>query len=97
MPSSSTAPQAEVDSRQSSGRPRAPSTAIATPIAFCGCKIYTSAAKQCWRVYPYPGQSVYDKSFSWKGGQSPEAVWERVMAYCDNPSLPDSRKSDIAA
>ena len=76
------------------GRPSMMPTEKASPIVYRGCKIYSSPARRAWRVYPFPVDSVYDKAFYWSAGA--EAQWQRLLAYCENPTLPKSRMKDVA-
>ena len=77
------------------GRPAMMPKDKVEPIVYRGCKIYSSVARQAWRVYPYPMEPVYDKRFGWSTGPAPQ--WQKVMAYCESPALPDCRKKDLAA
>ena len=64
-------------------------------IIYKGCKIYSSVKMASWRVYPYRKLSVYDKRFRWS--TDPKAQWEKVLRYCEKPTLPHSRGKDIAS
>ena len=74
-------------------RPAMPPLAPMKAIVYRGCKIYASMARKVWRVYPYPGLTVYDKKISWAGDS--EKAWATVLDYCEAPTLPDSRKADV--
>ena len=75
-------------------RPPMMPTEKAVPMVYRGCKIYSSVARRAWRVYPFPAESRYDKKCSWSGDH--ESQWQKLLSYCENPTLPESRKKDIA-
>ena len=56
------------------------------PLFYNGCKVYENA--KAWRVYPFPRESVYDKSFPFVV-HTKEAVWQSVIKFCKSPSVPD--------
>ena len=55
-----------------------------------GCKIQSNPNTRKWRVFPKPGKYLYDKPFAW--GSNPRLVWESLLAYCNNPTLPAGTK-----
>ena len=75
-------------------RPPMMPTEVAAPMTYRGCKIYSSVKRRAWRVYPFPVDSVYDKPFYWKAGA--ETQWQKLLSYCESPTLPESRKKDVA-
>ena len=75
------------------GRPPAPSPVAMAPMSYKNTKIYTDVKNKLWRVYPFPGRPVYERKFRWKG--SPAVAWQKLLDFCDNPSVNDRRKCDI--
>ena len=55
-----------------------------------GCKIQSNPNNRKWRVFPKPDKYMYDKGFPW--GADPNAAWKSVLAYCNNPVLPEGTK-----
>ena len=62
------------------------------PLVFNKCRVYESPGK--YRVVPFPGQSRYDKSFSFVTKSKPD-VWKDVIEYCKKPSIPKDSKNAI--
>ena len=46
---------------------------------YCNCKVYTSLARNAWRVLP-KGEKV-DRAFKWT--DAPETAWCEAMSYCE--------------
>ena len=88
-------PVAPAGSSGESIAPSMPALIAASPCEYRGCKIYTSLKTSVWRVVPFPRQSVYDKKFHW--GAEPARAWAALVAYCEAPTLPESRKGDLVA
>ena len=59
------------------------------PLDYRGCRVYVSLPKECWRVVPRPLMSKYDKLFNFRA-KGKKAVWDEVMKYCENPSIPST-------
>ena len=66
------------------------------PMIYKGCKIMSFQSRKKWRVWPKPGESLYDKAFAW--GSDPSASWKSVLAFCERPSMPSpvTRNSKVA-
>ena len=76
---------------QCTTRPSMPDvTKSMNPMIYKGCKIMASQNKKAWRVFPNPGQSPYDKKFSWD--PDPRSSWNRLIAFCDKPFVPTTKK-----
>ena len=56
------------------------------PFAYRGCKVYNY--KNGYRVYPKPSESKYDKPFAYGKYESRGELWEALLDYCENPSIP---------
>ena len=84
-------PRAEVgDNAFEKNKP--PKFGTQLPLVFNKCRVYESPGK--YRVVPFPGQSRYDKSFSF-GTKSKSDVWKDVIEYCKKPSIPKDSKNAI--
>lgn len=70
----------------SEDRPAMPPLGIHPPFFYRGCKVYSSPAAKKWRVMPRPGGCLYDRAFAW--GSNPQAKWQQLLAYCEDPVLP---------
>ena len=85
---------ASVDEASVGDRPPMMATGAAAAIVYKGCKIYSSVKMKAWRVYPFPNETVYDKRFRWSC--DPISQWEKVLKYCESPTLPETRKKEIS-
>ena len=85
---------ASVDEASVGDRPPTMATGAAAAIVYKGCKIYSSVKMKAWRVYPFPSETVYDKRFRWSC--DPISQWEKVLKYCESPTLPETRKKEIS-
>ena len=63
-------------------------------LSYLGCRIYTVPEHNRWRVVPMPGVSRYDKGFAWLT-RTPAEAWESLIAYCQNPTLPEKRTGEF--
>ena len=81
--------------RATGDEPAMPPLAKCAPVGYRGCRIYTAVKQSCWRVYPQPGVSVYDRKIMWTA--NPAESWQKLIAYCKNPVLPASRRLHVAA
>ena len=57
------------------------------PLCYRGCKIYDAVKAMKFRVVPKPGESLYDKAFSYKIIPKKEA-WAHALKFCIRPSIP---------
>ena len=64
------------------------------PLTYSGCKVYDSPSKKCFRVYPRPGESVYDKVFNY-GATTKVKAWTDAMKFCEKPFIPKSSPNYI--
>ena len=64
-----------------------PKLGTACPLFYKGCKVYDSATKKTFRVYPRPGTSVYDKGFPYITVTKKKA-WTDALGYCEKPTIP---------
>ena len=58
------------------------------PFIFLGCKVLCTST--AYRVFPKPGQSVYDKSF--KHISDKTAAFKAMIEFCKKPSIPKDSK-----
>ena len=61
------------------------------PLVYKGCKVYHSVSKCMWRVVPRPGESAFDKAFSY--GKDTDVkrkskMWLELLKYCEKPVIP---------
>ena len=54
------------------------------PLIYLGCKVYEQTGK--YRIYPRPGESKYDKSFTFGGDK--KTAWVNALNFCKAPSIP---------
>jgi len=65
--------------------PEYPGTDPHATIDYKGFSICNSISKHRWRVTTCCAPT-YDKGFGYN--TNPETVWEKVIGYCDSPTLP---------
>jgi hypothetical protein len=61
------------------------------PFIFLGCKVLCTST--AYRVFPKPGQSVYDKSI--KHISDKPAAFKAMIEFCKNPSIPKDSKNYV--
>ena len=66
-----------------------PKLGAVMPFVYKGCKVYHSVSASKWRVVPRPGESAFDKSFSYgKDGKHKSKMWLELLKYCEKPVTP---------
>ena len=68
-------------------RPHLHKFGTSLPCVYNGCKIYAGSGR--FRVVPFPGLSVYDRTFMFND-KNKSKVWGNVIDYCKKPSIPKS-------
>jgi hypothetical protein len=63
----------------------------AKPLTYLGCRILENKGK--FRVFPRPGESLYDKGFVFKCEKTKADAWKSAMSFCLDPKIPETSKN----